>query len=786
MVLKRVFIVGSLSFIFALQGWGQASGKHDTILANYELVQEFQEFTLGGKLSNNSLSIYPREINDTDNFWFDFQTTAGKDYYYVMPAAGKREPLFDKSKMAMQLSEFTKGVVDKNKLDISSITFSKDQRSFEFDYKGKQYSYNRLTGKLTIVEKKEEKKESSDPSYTWMNFSPDKKYILYAKNHNLYVKGNKSLGVDTTEVQLTTDGMKDFSYAREDDYEPAEDGEVPTLARWCPDNRHVYAVRDDNRLLRDFWVINSIEDSPSLVKYKYEFPGDKYVTQNDLTIIDIVEKTAKKAKVDKWKDQYVMPLHVTSDSKYLFFERTKRTWDEVDVCSVNLSTLEVKEIIHEEDKPYRDPHARNVAILNDGKDILFRSERTGWGHYYHYDGDGNLKNVMTSGEWVTGYINSIDTLKRKVYLYGYGKDKKVNPFYYMLFEVDIDKEGVTPLSTEDGQHNVNFLKSHNYYIDTYSRVDMEPKIMLKDRKGKVIMELAKPDLDLVYASGWKKPERFVVKAADNITDLYGVMWKPSDFNPEKKYPIISVVYPGPYFGFVPTNFTLDDSYCTRMAQLGFIVITVGHRGDTPMRGKAYHRYGYGNMRDYPLADDKYAIEQLAQRHSFINGKKVGIYGHSGGGFMAAAAIFTYPDFYTAAVSFSGDHDNSIYNRGWGECYNGVKEVEKVVKDSLGNETKEYEYKFSVKSNAEIAKNLKGHLMLVTGDMDKNVNPAHTYRVAQALIEAGKDFDMLVIPGAGHGYGSADKYFEKKMYRFFAKHLLGDNRADYWGDINCTK
>ena len=205
-----------------------------------------------------------------------------------------------------------------------------------------------------------------------------------------------------------------------------------------------------------------------------------------------------------------------------------------------------------------------------------------------------------------------------------------------------------------------------------------------------------------------------------------------------------------------------------------------------MRGKAYHRYGYGNMRDYPLADDKYAIEQLARRYSFINGKKVGIYGHSGGGFMAAAAICTYPDFYKAAVSCSGNHDNNIYNRGWGECYNGVKEVEKVVKDSLGNETKEYGYKFNVKPNTEIAKNLKGHLMLVTGDMDKNVNPAHTYRMAQALIEAGKDFDMLVIPGAGHGYGSADKYFERKMYRFFAKHLLGDTRADYWGDINRNK
>ena len=398
--------------------------------------------------------------------------------------------------------------------------------------------------------------------------------------------------------------------------------------------------------------------------------------------------------------------------------------------------------------------------------------------------------VLDKGSTTLEKKQIISDKEYRVYYEKYGNTFRVGmgaeAIQELLKEVDIDKEGVTPLSTEDGQHNVSFLKSHNYYIDTYSRVDMEPKIMLKDRKGKVIMELAKPDLDLVYASGWKKPERFVVKAADNITDLYGVMWKPSDFNPEKKYPIISVVYPGPYFGFVPTNFTLDDSYCTRMAQLGFIVITVGHRGDTPMRGKAYHRYGYGNMRDYPLADDKYAIEQLAQRHSFINGKKVGIYGHSGGGFMAAAAIFTYPDFYTAAVSCSGNHDNSIYNRGWGECYNGVKEVEKVVKDSLGNETKEYEYKFSVKSNAEIAKNLKGHLMLVTGDMDKNVNPAHTYRVAQALIEAGKDFDMLVIPGAGHGYGSADKYFEKKMYRFFAKHLLGDNRADYWGDINCTK
>lgn len=783
MTLKTLLIAGGLSFISVLQGWGQTSVGCDNMPANYELAKKFQAFTLGGNLSNNSLSVYPREINDTDNFWFDFTTTKGKSYYYVTPKNGKKTLLFDNTNMAMLLTEQTREVVDPVKLNFSDLKFSKDQQSFTFDYKSKKYEYNRLTSKLKEVKEEEKKNDGMEETYSWMNFSPDKKYIIYAKKHNLYVKGNKALGVDTTEIQLTTDGVEDFSYARED--EAGVDGEVPSNVRWCPDSRHAYIVLDDNRKLRDFWVINSISNKPELKKYKYEFPGDKYVTQNELVILDVVDKTAKKANVQKWNDQYIMTLHASPKGDLVYFERTNRTWDQVDLCTVNTSTMEVKELIHEEDKPYRDPHARNVVILNDGKDILFRSERTGWGHYYHYDGEGNLKNALSSGPFVCGHIVTVDSLSRTVYFYAYGDDPNVNPLYYRLYKSNLDRGGATLISKEDAQHRVRFLKSNRYYVDEFSRVDMEPKILLKDNNGKVICDLATPDLKAVYDAGWKKPERFVVKAADNVTNLYGVMWKPSDFDPNKKYPIISVVYPGPYFGFVPTSFTLDDSYCTRMAQLGFIVITVGHRGDTPMRGKAYHRFGYGNMRDYPLADDKYAIEQLTQRHSFINGKKVGIYGHSGGGFMAAAAICTYPDFYTAAVSCSGNHDNSIYNRGWGECYNGVREVEKVVKDSLGNERKEYEYKFNVKSNAELAKNLKGHLMLVTGDMDKNVNPAHTYRMAQALIQAGKDFDMLVIPGAGHGYGSADSYFANKMYRYFAKYLLGDTRADDWGDINRT-
>lgn len=759
-----------------------AAVQDSTQLANYELARKFRQFTLGGKYAQNSMSIYPREINGTDNFWFDFTTSAGIKYYYVQPARAHKEQLFDNDNMAAQLSELTRTAADPAKLSLNNLKFSKDQRSFTFEYRSGKYEYDRTTKHLKRLEK--EKEKEGETLYSWMNFSPDKRYIIYAKKHNLYFKGNKAMGMDTTEVRLTTDGVENCSYAREEDANM--EGEVSSVARWCPDSRHAYAIIEDNRKLRDFWVVNSLTKYPELIKYKYEYPGDKYVTQCKVVIIDVVKRTARTVDVSKYNDQYVLPISMTDDSRLLFIERINRAWNKVDVCSINTSTLEVRELIHEEDNPYRDYHSRNTVVMNNGKDILFRSERTGWGHYYHYDSNGQLRNTVTSGKWVAGHFAAIDTLGRTAYMYGYGHDPKLNPYYYQLFKVHFDRPGAILLTPENGQHRVNFLSSNRYFIDTYSRVDKEPVIVLKDNNGRTILNLATPDLKAVYEAGWKKPEAFTVKAADMRTDLYGVMWKPSDFDPNKKYPIISVVYPGPYFGFVPTNFTLDDSYCTRMAQLGFIVITVGHRGDTPMRGKLYHTFGYGNMRDYPLADDKFVIEQLAAAHPYIDIERVGIYGHSGGGFMAAAAICTYPDFYKAAVSCSGNHDNNIYNRGWGECYNGVQEIENVVKDSLGHEHKEYDYKFSVKSNAEIAKNLKGHLLLVTGDMDKNVNPCHTYRMAQALIEAGKDFDMLVIPGAGHGYGSADEYFEQKMYRYFAKYLLGDSRAEKWGNINKLK
>ena len=307
------------------------------------------------------------------------------------------------------------------------------------------------------------------------------------------------------------------------------------------------------------------------------------------------------------------------------------------------------------------------------------------------------------------------------------------------------------------------------------------------------MELASPDLTRLYETGWKMPEPFTVKAADGHTDLYGFMWKPFDFDSTRRYPIISYVYPGPQTEAIPLEFSVTAAYNVGLAQIGFVVVTFGHRGGSPMRDKWYHTFGYNNLRDYPLADDKCGIEQLADRFSFIDKSKVGIFGHSGGGFMSTAALCTYPDFYTAAVSSAGNHDNNIYNQWWGETHHGVREVKsfekKTVKDSItGKDTtvsvEKIKFETKIPTNIELAKNLKGYLMLVTGDVDNNVHPANTLRMADALLKAGKNFDLVILPGQAHGFmGIQQAFYQRKMWFHFAKHLLGDYSSDQFREID---
>ena len=745
--------------------------------ANYKLAERYKKHEIVG-VSGNSMAIYPEFINDSDRFWYSFSDSNGKRYYYVDPAKKLKRLLFDNDELVAQISKETRKAYNSKDLSLQSIEFDKKERSFTFEFDGAKYRYTVKTGKV-------EKIDSLQPwsgRESWMKYSPDSLYILYCKNHNLYVMGNKDKGQDSTEVQLTFDAEKNFTFAKEMD---DSDGEVETIAEWFKDSKKIYAVREDARKVKDLYLVNSLsQPRPTLKTYKYDMPGDKEISQSELLVIDVETKKITKFNIDRWQDQYFEVLYVSKDSERIYFERTNRAYNEKELCVINVLTGEVKVLVHEVDKPFMDFKMVSVSFLNDGKDIVYRSERSGWGHYYLYDGEGNLKNEITSGDWVAGPICEIDTVGRALYFYALGKDENIDPYYYTLCRASLDKpNSVEQLTFDNVTHAVDWSKTFNYFIDTYQRVDLEPHVVLRNRHGKKIMDLEKADISRIKEMGWKAPERFKVKAADGVTDLYGVMWKPFDFDSTKHYPIISSVYPGPFYEYVPTQFDFIHGRNTQLAQLGLIVIAVGHRGGSPMSGKYYHTYGFGNLRDYPLADDKYAIEQLADRYPYIDATRVGIFGHSGGGFMATAAICTYPDFYKAAVSAAGNHDNYIYNKWFTETHNGATEEKKVVKDSVNGDRTEYTYKFRVNTNIDLAKNYKKGLLLVTGDMDDNVHPAHTYRMIDALIKAGKNFDMLVLPGQDHGFsGAAELFFERKLWAHFAKYLLGDSSADYKSSI----
>lgn len=745
--------------------------------ANYKLAERYKKHEIVG-VSGNSMAIYPEFINDSDRFWYSFSDSNGKRYYYVDPAKKLKRLLFDNDELVAQISKETRKAYNSKDLSLQSIEFDKKERSFTFEFDGAKYRYTVKTGKV-------EKIDSLQPwsgRESWMKYSPDSLYILYCKNHNLYVMGNKDKGQDSTEVQLTFDAEKNFTFAKEMD---DSDGEVETVAEWFKDSKKIYAVREDARKVKDLYLVNSLsQPRPTLKTYKYDMPGDKEISQSELLVIDVETKKITKFNIDRWQDQYFEVLYVSKDSERIYFERTNRAYNEKELCVINVLTGEVKVLIHEVDKPFMDFKMVSISFLNDGKDIVYRSERSGWGHYYLYDGEGNLKNEITSGDWVAGPICEIDTVGRALYFYALGKDENIDPYYYTLCRASLDKpNSVEQLTFDNVTHAVDWSKTFNYFIDTYQRVDLEPHVVLRNRHGKKIMDLEKADISRIKEMGWKAPERFKVKAADGVTDLYGVMWKPFDFDSTKHYPIISSVYPGPFYEYVPTQFDFIHGRNTQLAQLGLIVIAVGHRGGSPMRGKYYHTYGFGNLRDYPLADDKYAIEQLADRYPYIDATRVGIFGHSGGGFMSTAAICTYPDFYKAAVSAAGNHDNYIYNKWFTETHNGATEEKKVVKDSVNGDRTEYTYKFRVNTNINLAKNYKKGLLLVTGDMDDNVHPAHTYRMIDALIKAGKNFDMLVLPGQDHGFsGAAELFFERKLWAHFAKYLLGDSSADYKSSI----
>lgn len=750
--------------------------------ADFQAAEKFSNANLTTRTGD--LAVQPVWIEENDIFWYSYKTPSGRNWWYVNAAKKTKQPLFDSRYMASQLHLLSKKAYNELDLQIKELKFEKKSTTrFTFQIDSVKFSYDMVSRALAIKDTIH-KKDWKEPR--WASFSPDSVWFAYALNHNLYIM--KRHDKDSVGVQLTTDGEQYFSYARNVNDTAKNKKQYPRV-RWFKNSEKLFAERSDVRKVRDLFVIDVLASPrPKLETYRYSMPGEEFVPQDQISVFEVATRGRVDINLDKWKDQTIeVRWSSQKNADKLIVVRKDRPLKKLDVCLVNAVTGEVKVLFSEEIWPYFNNDYAQLSVINEGNDLIWWSERTGWGQLYHYDGNGKLLNQISDGYFVTGNVQQIDTLNRMIYFEVFGREKEIHPYYSLTYKASIDRGGMSLITKDDASHSMSMSKSSKYYVDNFSRVDLEPRSVLRDNNGNILMDLERPDLTELYRTGWKKPETLRIKAKDGVTDLFGVMYKPFDFDSTRKYPVISYVYPGPQTESVPYTFSVSGRYNVALAQLGFIVVNFGHRGGSPQRSHYYHSFGYDDLRDYPLADDKYGIEQLSDIYPFIDINRVGIYGHSGGGFMSTAALLSYPDFYDVAVSSAGNHDNNIYNQWWGETHDGVELLEKKVKlkDGETGDTLKISFKAEIKKNQDLAGKLKGHLLLVHGDIDNNVHPGNTIRVADALIKANKRFDMMLMPGQRHSFGNYAVYFERMMWYYFAEHLLDDYRSnadlyDYMG------
>lgn len=802
--MKRIFAFCIALFFINILFAQQTSEK-----ANYQLAAKYSTNRLNKMVFSTSVS--PHWLKKSDRFWYTYETTNGRKWYIVDPTKSEKKELFDNAKMASVITKIVKDPFDAQHLDIDSLQFIKDENFIQFQVKSTQdeikkdtskkvsvaapnkktfyFEFNLKTGNLTELTDFNRPKRNP----RWASISPDSQIVVFAKNNNLYWldKANYQKALlnekDSTIVEnkLTEEGVEYFGYGFSQsennvDKEKNKNNRKTAFIIWSPDSKNFVAPITDERKVKDLWVINNIaEPRPTLETYKYQMPSEKEAPEDHIMLFNMQTKTKKEILGKHFKDQDIAiwtannkqntrdddwrPNIWLGTNNSFYLTRTSRDLKRIDICKADIQKDTLSVLIEERLNTYVE--VRKLGLVNNGEELIQWSERDGWAHFYLYDGKGNLKNQITSGSFHCEDIVNIDEKKRVLYFTANGREQNEDPYYLHLYRVNFDGSDLRLLNAGDFDHSSNLSDNANFFIDNFSRVNTTPKSVLYNGEGKKIIDLETADLNSLFASGYKFPEIFKVKADDGITDLYGVMYKPFNFDSTKKYPVVEYVYPGPQTEAVNKAFSMPNARTDRIAQIGLIVVTVGNRGGHPSRSKWYHNYGYGNLRDYGLADKKTAIEQLADRYTYIDINKVGIHGHSGGGFMSTAAMLVYPEFFKVAVSSSGNHDNAVYNRWWSEKHHGVQEK---ISDK-GDTT----FLYNIEKNPELAKNLKGHLMLTTGDIDNNVHPANTIRIANTLIKANKRFDFMVYPGQRHGYSDMSEYFFWNLADYYAKWLIGD-------------
>jgi len=743
---RRRWIVLSALLLLALPE-AAAQGR----LEDYQRAQQF----LPGNLRHlvYVADVSPHWIEKTSRFWYRKTGTAGAEFVLVDAEQNTSAPAFDHARLAMAMSQAAKQVYSSRALPFDDIEFVDGGKSIRFAIDGVQWTCALATYQC--------QREPARPERPNEALSPNKRWAAIVKDHNLYLR-DTSTG---TELQLTHDGVAAWDYAtplpslRPMVDQETEDVKQPAAVFWSPDSSKLITYRIDSRNSGRFTSLQFVPPGqlrPRAFTYVYPLPGE-VLAKAEPIIFDV--QSGK--RIDMEAASIELPFQDGPgfdwfpDSKSFRYDCDDRGFKTKEVRLVDASTGEQKILLREQSDTYVDPGETFYRFVEGTGEIIWPSERDGWNHLYLYSKTGQFVNQITQGPWVVRGIEHIDEKARRVYFSANGREKNEDPYQTHLYSVGFDGRGLELLSPENANHSVSVSPDSAFFVDSYSRPDLPGEAVLRRTKdGSEVRVLEKSDASALMKLGWKFPEPFQGKAGDGTTNLFGLIWRPSNFDARKKYPIVEFVYTGPQAFFVPKSFG-GSLFLQSAAELGFVAVMVDGRGTTG-RSRAFHQFSYRNLGG-SFEDHVAMIKQMAARNPYMDVTRVGIYGTSAGGYGAAHAMLAFPEFYKVGVSTSGDHDARLDKAWWNELYQGYP----VQED------------YAAQSNVTMASRLEGHLLLEHGDIDDNVHPAETMRFVDALMKANKTFDMLFVPNMFHGEsGEHALYLVRRRWDYFVQYLLG--------------
>lgn len=695
---------------------------------------------------------------------FTYRSNKGdgqSEFLLVDPVAKTRVPAFDHARLAGALATASGTKVDPAKLPFQTIELSADAQSVSFDIGAKRYTCDVKGAACTSAD------SMRDPNAV---VSPDGTRAVFIKDWNLWVRDLAS----KVERPLTTDGVKHFGYAT--DNAGWRQSERPVVL-WSPDSKKVATFQQDERTNGEMYLVETTTGHPVLKAWKYPLPGDESIAMLHRVVVDTDTGSVVRFKMApdyhramNGDDFDTDDMSWSPDAKRLAFVSTGRDHKTATVRLADVATGDVRTVFEEKVSTHFEAPA-GWRVLWGTNEILWNSQRDDWSHLYLYDlTNGRLKQQVTSGAGPVTRILHVDEKTRVVHFLANGREAKQDPYFAHLYRIGLDGKGYQSLTPADGHHTAQVSPSGKYFVLAESTPVRPADVVLRDATGAVVMPIEKMDITKLVASGWKPPVPFTVKGRDGKTDVYGLMFQPTNFDATKKYPIINYAYPGPQSGSVgPRSFVASRGDNQALAELGFIVVSLDGMG-TPGRSKSFHDIYYGAMgRDNTLPDQVAGMKELASRHRWIDIDRAAMWGHSGGGFITADAMFRYPEFFKVGISESGNHDQRLYEDDWGERYQGL--LVRLGGEHKGSGTEPRDT-YEAEANQTHAKNLKGKLLLMHGMMDDNVPPQNTYLVMDALIKANKDFDLILLPHQRHGFGVDGPYVMRRRWDYFVTHLLG--------------